>query len=396
MIRTILDSPRLQTFLKSLSMREATPKLADAARGTPHRIEVLEARIAPATLIWVGDQDANWNTDNAGDTNWDTNTVPASGDTLVFAGAAVGSLNNNTAGGNQYILQLSAGGYTLTGNSIDIGLAGDDITDTAGGNIVALNLTLSGTNPTVNVSTGTLGISGSLSGGSEFWKDGAGTVVLSGANSHTNSNVIKAGVLEISDFAQLGGGNLYIGQGGSGTIKYTGGTASTSKIGAFALQGSGVNSVIEVTSAATNLSLTAALGNSGSGKGFTKAGPGSLFLTVDSTHDGPVAISAGTVVVGNGATAGSLTASASAAITDNGVLAFNRSDTVTFANPVSGTGSLQQDGSGTLILTGANSYGATFVNAGSLQLGDGGATGSAGTGAINLTAARISSRIGAY
>ena len=86
------------------------------------------------------------------------------------------------------------------------------------------------------------------------------------------------------------GGALFIGAGGSGTIRYTGGSTSTSKIGGAALQGTGSNSTIEVTNAAATLSLTAALGNNASGKGYTKSGPGTLAITVDVTHDGPVTI----------------------------------------------------------------------------------------------------------
>jgi len=56
-------------------------------------------------------------------------------------------------------------------------------------------------------------------------------------------------------------------------------------------------------------------------------------------------------------------------VIDNGNLAFNRSDPVTFPGIVSGTGSLNQNGLGTLILTGSSNYtGATAVSAGTLQV----------------------------
>ena len=63
-------------------------------------------------------------------------------------------------------------------------------------------------------------------------------------------------------------------------------------------------------------------------------------------------------------------------ITDNGALIFNRSDTLTYAGVVSGTGTVTQAGAGTTILTGANTYtGGTTVSAGTLQIGSGGTTG---------------------
>ena len=64
-------------------------------------------------------------------------------------------------------------------------------------------------------------------------------------------------------------------------------------------------------------------------------------------------------------------------MTDNGVLVFNRSDTLTFPGVISGTGSVSQIGTGTTILTSDNIYtGGTTISAGTLQLGNGGASGS--------------------
>jgi outer membrane autotransporter protein len=57
-------------------------------------------------------------------------------------------------------------------------------------------------------------------------------------------------------------------------------------------------------------------------------------------------------------------------VANNGTLAFNRSDTVLFDGVISGLGGVNQDGSGTTILGGPNTYsGSTNVNAGILQAG---------------------------
>ncbi len=59
-----------------------------------------------------------------------------------------------------------------------------------------------------------------------------------------------------------------------------------------------------------------------------------------------------------------------------GTLSFNRSNTLTLAGKISGTGDVTQDGSGKTVLTGNSDYtGGTTINAGALQLGDGGTTG---------------------
>ena len=65
---------------------------------------------------------------------------------------------------------------------------------------------------------------------------------------------------------------------------------------------------------------------------------------------------------------------------------FNRSDTLTYGGVVSGTGSLTQAGPGTTILTGANSYtGTTTISAGTLQIGNGGTTGTTGLATSSIT-----------
>ena len=70
-------------------------------------------------------------------------------------------------------------------------------------------------------------------------------------------------------------------------------------------------------------------------------------------------------------------AASSATSLDNGTLAFNRFDVTTFAGTISGSGGVAQIGTGTTILTAANTYsGGTTISAGTLQLGDGGAYGS--------------------
>src|SRR5207247_1063374 len=89
-----------------------------------------------------------------------------------------------------------------------------------------------------------------------------------------------------------------------------------------------------------------------------------LILTNANTYSGSTLISAGTLQVGNGGASGTL---GTGDVTNNAALVFNRSDTVTLANPISGTGSLMQNGSGTLILTHANtSAGSTVVSNGAV------------------------------
>ncbi|WP_179215134.1 autotransporter-associated beta strand repeat-containing protein, partial [Achromobacter xylosoxidans] len=111
---------------------------------------------------------------------------------------------------------------------------------------------------------------------------------------------------------------------------------------------------------------------SGSGA-VNQIGTGTTILTADNTYTGGTTISAGGLQLGNGGTSGSILGN----VANDGLLAFNRSDTMTLAGQISGSGAVNQIGSGTTVLTGSNSYtGGTTIAAGTLQLGDGGASGS--------------------
>ncbi len=73
--------------------------------------------------------------------------------------------------------------------------------------------------------------------------------------------------------------------------------------------------------------------------------------------------------VGNGGTNGSL---GTGTVTDDNSLLFDRSDSFTVANVISGPGSVTMAGAGTMTLAASNSYsGATIVSAGRLVLGTG-------------------------
>jgi len=82
--------------------------------------------------------------------------------------------------------------------------------------------------------------------------------------------------------------------------------------------------------------------------------------------DHSIEINTGTLQIGNGGNGGML---GSAPITNNGSLVYNRSNDITAANDIGGTGSVTQAGIGTLSLTGANTYtGDTIVSAGVLEV----------------------------
>jgi autotransporter-associated beta strand protein len=122
------------------------------------------------------------------------------------------------------------------------------------------------------------------------------------------------------------------------------------------------------------------LANAITGEGtLRKEEAGTMVLTGANSFAGRTEINQGTLQIGEGGASGSLGTSA-IVIAAGARLAFDRSDSASFANAISGAGAVRQIGTGTTILTGANSYGGgTTISAGTLQLGPGGTL---GTGAV--------------
>ena len=96
--------------------------------------------------------------------------------------------------------------------------------------------------------------------------------------------------------------------------------------------------------AATFSPLTELISGTGS---VQQNGTGTIVLVRDNTYSGGTTINAGTLQLGNGGTTRELLP---ADVTNNGILAFDRSDVLTFGGVISGTGSVQQNGTGTIVL----------------------------------------------
>ena len=195
-----------------------------------------------------------------------------------------------------------------------------------------------------------------------------GATALIGANP---ANPAAAALLTIGptpgSTVDVNGGILTIGSTGHGTIvinaggtlRLTSGTINSDEIiddGIYEFPFGGIKDTSFV---------------SGSGKLINDSG--TLILSTSNTYTGGTTINGGTIQVGAGGTTGSIVGD----VIDSGILAFDRSDLFAFGGVISGTGSVTQIGTGTTILTGSNTYtGGTTISAGTLQLGNGGTTGS--------------------
>lgn len=229
---------------------------------------------------------------------------------------------------------------------------------------------------TASVASGTLavgngGTAGSLTG--DIANAGAvvfnrsDAVTYAGAFSGTGT-VVKAGVGTLS----LTGSST-----GSGNVTVAAGTLS---IGAGGTSGSLAAPVVNQATVVFNRSDASTYAGAISGTGgVVKSGSGLLSLLGDNTFTAPLTITGGTVGIGSGGTSGSIVAD----VITGGVLAFNRSDAVTFAGTISGTGSLAMVGPGSLTLSGSNSYtGLTTISTGTLTIGTGGTVGSIASGTV--------------
>jgi fibronectin-binding autotransporter adhesin len=195
---------------------------------------------------------------------------------------------------------------------------------------------------------------------------GVGVTVLTGANTYSGGTFFNAGTLSVASDANLGAPSGALNFNG-GVLQITGTTfASTARAINWGANGGG----FDIADAANVFTVSQSLSSGGP---LTKLGAGVLTLTAANTYTGGTTISAGTLQLGNGGTSGSIAGN----IIDNGALAFNRSDSVAFGGVVSGSGSVNQLGPGTLTLTAANAYtGGTTISAGTLQIGNGGTSGS--------------------
>src|SRR5208282_703469 len=122
-----------------------------------------------------------------------------------------------------------------------------------------------------------------------------------------------------------------------------------------------------------NLEFTAPISGSGTVTQNDTAG-GTLTLTGAETYTGTTTVTSGTLQLGDGTTAGTLTGN----VTDNSALVFYEPSSTTYAGVISGSGTVTVNGASTLVLTGNNIYsGMTTIGTGAtLQIGNGGATGS--------------------
>lgn len=389
---------------------------------------VLAAPSHASVFYWDG-TDTTANADGGSGT-W--NTALTNWDTLATAGADIAwpsatTLDDDAVfGGTAGTVTVDAGG--VTANSLTFSTASYIL---QGGKI-----TLNGTTPSITTNAAAT-INAEITGAAALTKSGAGLLTLGSANTYTGGTTISgsAGVvnaLRVSNATALGTGTLSIGSGGNSDqsrLELTGGITVSNAVAAMASRNNFLPSILNVSGNNTmssnissgsggsritfqsdsgRLTLSGTIGvrnpnfigsgdilvsgninSPASNRTLTKDGSGTLILTgASNVTDTLTTITAGTLQIGNAGTSGTL---GSAPVTNNATLVFNRSDSITVSNVISGSGKLTKQGAGTLTLSGANGYtGVTTISAGTISvssLGNGGV--SSNLGAAASTASNI-------
>jgi autotransporter-associated beta strand protein len=287
-----------------------------------------------------------------------TGDLSVTGNNTLQAGAATVALPNNIIIGNGLVLTTDTQTDALTLNGI--------ISDTS--------------------ANGVLNVIGN------------GTLVLTATNTYGGGTVLYGGTTNINSASSLGAS--------TGTLTFNGGAL---QLGAAIpvttrnyVVNAGQNAIIDTNgfSLADNGTISAINGLGG----LTKLGAGNLTLNNANTFNGTTTIDAGILQLGNSTalqsstlnygnfggaldfsnltavTLGGLSGNQNLVLTNDtpaavGLTVGNNNSTTTYSGNLSSTGgSLTKVGSGTLTLTGNNTYtGATNINAGTIAIGTGGA-----------------------
>lgn len=286
---------------------------------------------------WDNNSTTNWTIDGGATRQvWDniTNSV----DTAVF-GVSGGTV---TVGGTLQLAGIRSSGnisgYNLTGGTLDFGTAQGNIDTsslgTTGGSSFTIASNLTGNGGLTIAASGNL----SASGG------GSGTnLTLSGDNSGLSGGIaITAGVVNMTSQSALGANDLTLSNGGGLVAVVT--PLSLSNNIHFSTTGGGTLRAY----GSRVLTLTGALSGSGA---LSKTDGGTVELVNNNTgFAGDVSIGGGILRIGTGGTTGGL---GSGNITNNSGLRINRSNAITLAQNISGSGSVINEGTGTTTFTGA-------------------------------------------
>ncbi|MCB1107033.1 MAG: autotransporter-associated beta strand repeat-containing protein [Chlamydiia bacterium] len=311
-----------------------------------------------------------------------------SGGTLALTPAT----SNSYSGGtniNGGVLSVNSSSSIGTG-AVLIGDATLEITETASFS----NLMSFSGNSILDVASGKICTWGGTIGGSStsFQKNGSGVLVLTADNSYTVPTIISSGTLQLSGGTSTLGALSNLTINAFATLELATG-AGTKAIGSLI---GDIGSIINLNDNTLHINqstdTTAASAISGVNGKLIKNGSGKLTLSGTNTYSGTTTIKNGTLLVssdsnlGSGSLnleagtfeiAGSFNTSRPLIIAGNGVINTNTYSLMLNGTASGITGSLNKQGSGTLTLSGSNTYIVpTILSQGNIELSGSGTLGS--------------------
>jgi autotransporter-associated beta strand protein len=207
--------------------------------------------------------------------------------------------------------------------------------------------------------------------------NGAGTLVLSGANTYSGGTVISSGALQVTNKSSVGTGTVTL-DGGTFQI----GATPLSFVNTFAINSAGGT----IDTQASTLTLSGPIGNGdGTTGALNKIGNGTLFLSGTESYAGPTNVNSGKLDVTGSIAASSLTSVASGAtLTGTGMVGKTQISSGAVFAPGSGTPGTSMKVAGNL----AFASGALYV----VQLSPSTTTMASVSGSATLTGATVSAQ----
>lgn len=237
------------------------------------------------------------------------------------------------------------GDLRLNGNSVSVsGLNAYD------GSVQAVVENGSGTAATLTVNTpvpSTYGgaIQNGAAGSLALTKAGSAALYLTGSDTYSGGTIINGGVLNFAQGSLPLSGVAF----GGGTLQWAAGNTQDVSAG-FAAIAAGQTAFLDLNG--NSVGFASALTGSGA---LTLGGTGYLTLSANNTYSGTTTLDSGTLQIGAGGNTGTL-GSGNVVLGSGAVaLVFDRGNSYTVNNNISGPGAIAQIGGGTTTLAGANS-----------------------------------------
>ncbi|WP_109317193.1 autotransporter domain-containing protein [Pseudovibrio ascidiaceicola] len=279
-------------------------------------------------------------------------------DTFALGGTTDGSFDASSIGhANQYrgfetFKKTSSSTWALTGSGDQNWTITEGVLEGHSNSIQGNVVVESGAQLKFNQSSsGTH--SGNIEGAGSLIKTGVGTLTLAGTNNYYGGTTIQAGALRLDSIVRLGGGVTKL-DGGTLTLTHITGTESASQL---ALGDNG--GTLDVVNSGASLDVSSNLSGTG---GLTKTGNGTLILSGTNSFNGGTKVEAGTLQGDTTSLNSHINTAASTSVV------FDQDTNGHYLGIMWGAGSLIKEGSGTLILSGYNSYtGGTVINEGKVQ-----------------------------